>query len=68
MHYFISYLLIYPDGPESGHLVLPYRGHAEIKADIEAIQNDNVRFVDGREEPAIPAIQILCMTFCPQSP
>lgn len=59
MHYFISYLLIYPDGPESGFIVLDYRGPQAVEADIEAIRNDHSR------DPVVPTIQVLCVTMLP---
>lgn len=59
MSYFISYLLIYPDGPESGFVVLDYHGPQGVAGDIEAIRNDNTK------EGVAPAIQILCLTVLP---
>lgn len=59
MKYFVSYLLIYPDGPESGYVVLDYHGPHAVSGDIEAIRNDN------NKEGVVPTIQILCLTILP---
>lgn len=59
MSYFISYMLIYPDGAESGSVVLEYRGPQEVTGDLEAIANDNKR------GEVAPTVQVLCLTVLP---
>lgn len=58
-NYFVSYMLIYPDGAESGYSVLPFRGASEVIADLEAVANDHIR------DNKTPTVQVLCLTVLP---